>query len=185
MKKLLSSCLLSATLITGSPLAFSQDVGITPEATFEQLQQSREQILFIDVRDPVEIMFVGFTDSVDLNIPYLLVDRTRWDTEKDRFHLYRNPNFIQQVDQALAARGLDRSATVITMCRSGSERGLPSAQFLIDNGFKNARYVVNGFQGSSLKAGDKKGFRIQNGWQNSGLPWQSKPNPDKIFRSDR
>lgn len=185
MKKLLSSLLLSAALATGTGSALAQDVGITPEATYEMTQNNRENLLFIDVRDPVEIMFIGFTDSVDLNIPYLMVDRSQWDSENNRFRLYRNPDFVAQVEQALKERGLDKDATIITMCRSGSERGLPSAQFLIDNGFKNARYVINGFQGSSLKEGDKAGFRIQNGWQNSGLPWGAKPNADKIYRTDR
>ncbi len=185
MKKLLSSVVLSAALTTGAGAALAEDVGLTPQATYEMVQNNREAMLFIDVRDPVEIMFIGFTDSVDLNIPYLMVDRTQWDADKNRFRLYRNPDFITQVEQALKERGLDKNATIITMCRSGSERGLPSAQFLIDNGFKNARYVINGFQGSSLKEGEKTGFRIQNGWQNSGLPWGSKPNPDKIYRVDR
>ncbi|MFT6988217.1 MAG: hypothetical protein ACJASL_000178 [Paraglaciecola sp.] len=45
--------------------------------------------------------------------------------------------------------------------------------------------MINGFQGDSAKAGEKTGFRIQNGWQNSGLPWGSKPNPEKIYRIDR
>lgn len=185
MKKLFSSIVLSAALTTGAGVAAAGEVGITPQETFEMVQNGQEQVLFIDVRDPVEIMFIGFTDSVDLNIPYLMVDRTQWDAEKNRFRLYRNPDFVTQVEQALKERGLDKETTIITMCRSGSERGLPSARFLIDNGFKNARYVINGFQGSSLKEGEKTGFRIQNGWQNSGLPWGSKPNPEKIYRIDR
>ncbi|MBR9827102.1 MAG: sulfurtransferase [Oceanospirillales bacterium] len=184
MKKLLSSIVVSAALMATVMPAQASEVGITPQATYDLVQQD-EQVLFIDVRDPVEIMFIGFTDSADLNIPYLMVDRTQWDSDKNRFRLYQNPKFIQQIEQALEARGLDHNATIITLCRSGSERGLPSANYLIENGFKNARYVINGFQGSSVKEGDKKGFRIQNGWQNSSLPWQAKPNPDKIHRVDR
>lgn len=186
MKKFLSPLLLSAalTMPAGGAQA-EEEIGITPEAVHEMLQEKGDQLLFIDVRDPVEIMFVGFTDEVDLNIPFLLVDRTQWDADKSRFRMYRNPNFAAEVEQALNAKGLDKTATVITMCRSGSERGLPSADFLRRNGFPNATYVINGFQGSSLKEGEKAGFRIQNGWQNSGLPWGSKPNPDKIYRIDR
>lgn len=184
MKKLLTPLLLGMTLAFGTAQA-SDEIGITPEATYELVQSLGDEVLFIDVRDPVEIMFIGFTDEVDLNIPYLMVDRTQWDAEKNRFRLYRNPNFAAQVEQALLERGLDKSAKVITMCRSGSERGLPSAEFLRENGFPNASFVINGFQGSSLKSGDKTGFRIKNGWQNSGLPWGSKPNPDKIYRIDR
>lgn len=33
------------------------------------------QILLVDVRDPVEIMFTGFSDVVDINVPYMTVNR--------------------------------------------------------------------------------------------------------------
>ena len=164
--------------------ARADELGISTTEAFE-LSSQKDNVLFVDVRDPVEILFIGFTDAVDINIPYLMVDRTQWDAEKGRFRLYRNPDFAIEIEAALKARGMDKDATVITMCRSGSERGKPSATFLQDNGFANARYVVHGFQGSSIKEGPQKGLRLLNGWQNDGLPWQSKPNPDKIYRLDR
>lgn len=164
--------------------ARADELGISTTEAFE-LSSQKDNVLFVDVRDPVEILFIGFTDAVDINIPYLMVDRTQWDAEKGRFRLYRNPDFATEIEAALKARGMDKDATVITMCRSGSERGKPSATFLQDNGFANARYVVHGFQGSSIKEGPQKGLRLLNGWQNDGLPWQSKPNPDKIYRLDR
>ncbi|MFD1007894.1 MULTISPECIES: rhodanese-like domain-containing protein [Oceanisphaera] len=185
MKKLLSSVLLSAALFGGSAQALANEIGITPQATYQLTQQPENKVLFIDVRDPVEIMFIGFSDAVDQNIPYLMVDRNEWQEEQQRFRMERNPDFVSQVEAALAAKGLDKDATIITMCRSGSERGLPSAEFLREHGFKNARYVVDGFQGSSIKEGEQKGFRTQNGWQNSNLPWQSKANSDKIYRSGK
>ncbi len=33
--------------------------------------------------------------------------------------------------------------------------------------------------------GPQAGMRLQNGWQNSGLPWGRSLNPDKIYRLDR
>ena len=57
--------------------------------------------------------------------------------------------------------------------------------FLRANGFPNARFVVNGFQGSAIKEGPQAGFRTQNGWQNSGLPWSPKMNPEKMYRLDK
>lgn len=73
---------------------------------------------------------------------------------------------------SLTVYAVDIETEIITMCRSGSERGKPSADFLRENGFPNARYVVNGFQGSSVKEGEHTGMRTQNGWQNSNLPWE-------------
>ena len=142
-------------------------------------------MLFLDVRDPVEIMFVGSTDAAHANVPFMLVDRTQWNAERGVFRLYRNPDFINQVKLELARRGLSADAEIITLCRSGSERGKPSADFLRENGFPNARYVIHGFQGDAIKEGPQAGFRLQNGWQNSGLPWSAKMNAEKIYRVDR
>jgi len=164
---------------------YADELGISTQEALELATQDDKPVLFVDVRDPVEILFIGFTDAVDINIPYLIVDRTAWDSEKGRFRLYRNPNFINQIEVALKERSMDKSATVITMCRSGSERGKPSAIFLQENGFLNAHYVTHGFQGNAIKEGPQKGLRLLNGWQNDGLPWQSKPNPDKIYRLDQ
>ncbi|MBR7889907.1 sulfurtransferase [Marinomonas sp. A79] len=184
MDKFLKNALLFSALALPVWQVQADTVGISAQDTYALLQQS-DDVLFIDVRDPVEIMFIGFTDAVDINIPYLIVDRNDWDEEKQRFRLHRNPNFVEEVKAALAQKGLSEDATIITMCRSGSERGLPSAEFLQNNGFENARYVIHGFQGSSVKEGEQRGLRVKNGWQNEGLSWGSKPNTDKIYRTDK
>ena len=164
--------------------ANADDSGLSVQQLSALLQNERDNILFLDVRDPVEIMFTGFTNEVDANIPYLMVDRTTWDSDKNRFQLFQNPGFTDDVKALLEKKQLDRDAIVVTMCRSGSERGKPSADFLRANGFPNAKYLIHGFQGQMLKQGPQKGLRIQNGWQNSGLPWQTKPDPDKIYHPE-
>lgn len=181
MKRLFIAASLSLMAIS----AHAVEIGITAQETYEKVQVEGDKMLFIDVRDPVEIMFVGFTDVVDANIPFLMVDRTQWNAERGVFKLYQNPDFADMVRLELAKRGLDANAEIITLCRSGSERGEPSAAYLRENGFPNARYVINGFQGSAIKDGPQAGFRLQNGWQNSGLPWSAKMNADKIFRVDK
>jgi len=157
-------------------------LSITPEETWALVQEQGEKILFVDVRDPVEIMFVGFTDAVDVNVPFKLVDRTRFDMKKHKFVMETNPDFVAGIDRALKVKGLDRNALIITMCRSGSTRGKPSAEYLLEHGFTNVKYVDHGFQGSAAKEGPKKGMRVVNGWQNVGLPWSMDINPDKIYR---
>ena len=181
MKRLL----IAAALGFASLSAQATDIAISNTDTYAKIQNNERNVLFIDVRDPVEIMFVGFADAVHANVPFMMVDRTQWNAEKGVFRLYRNPDFINQVKLQLARRGLSADAEIITMCRSGSERGEPSAAFLRENGFPNARYVVDGFQGSALKEGPQAGFRLKNGWQNSGLPWSAKMNADKMHRVDR
>lgn len=181
MKRVLLATALGLLNLT----SFAADLAITAQETFAKVQQAEARVLFVDVRDPVEVMFVGFTDAVHVNIPYLMVDRTAWEDKRGVYKLTQNPDFVAQIKSELDKRGLNPDTEIITLCRSGSERGEPSAAFLRANGYPNARFVVNGFQGSPLKEGPQAGLRIQNGWQNSGLPWSMKMNPSKMFRVDK
>ena len=173
--------LFSLVLMASAPV-IADDLSISPEHAYQHMQADGGQTLFVDVRDPVEIMFVGFTDVVDANVPFLLVDRTRWNEARGNFVMSPNPGFLAAIEAALAAKGLDRTAMIITMCRSGSARGAPSARLLLEQGFPNVRYVEHGFQGDPINEGPRRGMRLVNGWQNAGLPWQRQPNPEKIYR---
>ncbi len=138
-------------------------------------------VLFVDVREPIEIMFTGFTDVVDVNIPFLLANRGKWHPKKPVFAMEKNPDFETQVAEALAARGLSKDAPVILMCRSGGTRGAPSALALEGKGYSKVYVVVDGFEGSTLKEGPKKGWRLKDGWKNAGLPWSYKLNKEKMY----
>ena len=185
MKKILCSVALSLSMAFTTSAAIAEDIGLSPQEVYElKTGGGKEPIFFVDVRDPVEIMFVGSTDVVDDNIPFMLVDRYEVDEAKGVFRMYRNPHFVNEIKSALRERGLAEDTMVVTMCRSGSERGEPSADVLREAGL-NAYYVVNGFQGSAIKEGEKAGFRTQNGWQNSGLPWSPKMNAEKAYRTPK
>ena len=153
MKRFLTAVTLAWCAL--SVQAQAPDIGITAQDTYAKVQQANAKVLFVDVRDPVEVMFVGFTDAVDINVPYLMVDRNAWDDKKGVYKLTQNAAFVA-----------------------------PSAALLRANGFPNARFVINGFQGAALKEGPQAGLRLQNGWQNVGLPWSTKMNPAKMYRTD-
>ncbi|MFP4147628.1 MAG: hypothetical protein ACLFSI_07950 [Halorhodospira sp.] len=70
--------------------------------------------------------------------------------------IHRNPDFVEQVEAALEAKGFDRSATVITMCRWGSDRGQPSADYLLEEGVESVRYVTHGFQGDPVEGANAR-----------------------------
>ncbi len=178
MKAIVLSLLMLFGLST--PALAKDALSLTPEAVWNIVQEDNDEILFVDVRDPVEIMFIGFTDAVDINIPFQVVDRTNFNEEKAVFSMPINPNFTRDIEKALQDKGLNKNSLIVTMCRSGSARGKPSADYLISQGFTNVKYVDHGFQGDSVKEGKNKGLRIINGWQNSGLPWSPKMNPEKI-----
>lgn len=177
--------LLAASLGLLALSAHALDIGVPASEVYARVSQADQNMLFVDVRDPVEIMFIGFTDAVHVNVPFLMVDRSAWDEKRGVFKLVQNPDFATQIKAELDKRGLGMDAEVFTLCRSGSERGEPSAAFLRDKGFPNARYVIHGFQGAPVKEGPQAGFRLLNGWQNSGLPWGMKMNPAKMYRLDR
>lgn len=138
------------------------------------------EVLFVDVRDPIEIMFTGFTDVVDVNVPYMTSNRQKWNDKRNVFAMEVNPAFEAQVAKALADRKLSKDSPVVLMCRSGGERGAPSAKMLEGKGYKQVYVVTDGFEGDTVKDGDKKNWRLVNGWKNSGLPWGYTLNKAKV-----
>lgn len=155
------------------------DLYLDAREAYEMKTREGNKVLFVDVRDPLEIMFTGFTDVVDVNVPFLLANRNRWHDKKPVFAMEPNPRFAADIAAALAARGLGKDTPVILMCRSGGERGAPSAKALA--GYKSVYVVVDGFEGDTAKEGEHKGWRLVNGWKNAGLPWSYSLNKDKLY----
>ena len=151
---------------------------------YEMKMAQGDQVLFVDVREPIEIMFTGFTDVVDINIPFMTANRAKWHPSKPNFAMEKNPNFETGIAKTLADRGLTKETPVILMCRSGGTRGAPSALALEGKGYSRVYVVVDGFEGGSLKEGPKKNWRLKDGWKNAGLPWSYKLNKEKMYFAD-
>ncbi|WP_222105283.1 rhodanese-like domain-containing protein [Denitromonas ohlonensis] len=143
-----------------------------------------DAVLLVDVRDPVEIMFTGFTDVVDVNIPFMTADRSRWNDKKNVFLMQRNEDFAPAVARALAARKLGKDTAIVLMCRSGGTRGAPSAKALEGQGYERVYVVVDGFEGRTIKDGERKHWRLVDGWKNAGLPWSYTLNKAKMAAQD-
>lgn len=154
---------------------------LTSKEAYDLKQEKGDAVLFVDVREPIEIMFTGFTDMVDVNVPYMLVNPSRWNPKKPKFAMEKNPQFAAGVMDALTARGLDKSTPVIVMCRSGGTRGAPSANALGPLGLEQVYVVVDGFEGGSVKDHPNGPWRLKDGWKNSGLPWSYDLDPDKVY----
>jgi rhodanese-related sulfurtransferase len=93
----------------------------------------------------------------------------------------KNPNFATGILSALEKRGLEKDTPVVLMCRSGGERGAPSARALEESGLEKVYVVVDGFEGATRKDDPNGPWRLVNGWKNSGLPWSYELNPEKIY----
>lgn len=187
---LLAAALAAATLPTAALAADKPadparqtvwDLYLTSREAHDMKKAQGDKVLFVDVRDPVEIMFTGFTDVVDVNIPLLTASTAGWNEKKSVFAMVPNAHFEADIAAALAARGLDRNAPVILMCRSGGERGAPSAKALEGKGYRSVYVVVDGFEGDTVKDGERKNWRLVDGWKNANLPWSYKLNKDKMY----
>lgn len=157
-----------------------QGLYLTAKETHKLVSAQDKTVLFIDVRTPAEVEFVGAPESIDANIPYMLNDFTEWDAKKNRFKKIPNSNFTVLIEDALKAKGLGKNDKIILMCRSGS-RSAKAANLLYQAGYKNVYSVIEGFEGDKSKVASTKGQRVINGWKNSGLPWTYKHDSNKMY----
>ncbi len=138
--------------------------------------------LLIDVRDPVEIKFTGFAGKTDIHVPWMLANPQGWNEKKSSWAMKKNPDFMPQLQAALAKQQAKKDTTIIIMCRSGSTRSAPAVNLLAEQGYTQVWTVVDGFEGGKLKEGESKGVRAKNGWRNSGLPWSYKVPADIAWK---
>jgi rhodanese-related sulfurtransferase len=122
-------------------------------------------IVFIDVRDPVEVAFVGHPAPADANVPVKVATLTL-DPKKGAYKMAPNTGFLAGVEAIMAREGKGKGDPVFVMCRSGG-RSAEAAKALIEAGYTNVWNLVEGFEGDMDKA---SGTRALNGWRNAGLP---------------
>jgi len=108
--------------------------------------------------------------KADANFPGVLVDFDHFDPKSRRFTLHKNPAFVSAVEERLKAKGLDKTADVVLICRSG-DRTTRAVNALAAAGFTRVWTVIDGFEGDTASAGADRGKRTVNGWKNAGLPW--------------
>lgn len=145
-----------------------QGLYLTAVEAHDMVAKDPKKVLFVDVRTPEELYFVGVADGVDINIPIAYVDYTKIKEKKGKkkFASHGNKNLIPQLEAALKKKGLNKESDIILMCRSGS-RSAKVAKKLDAAGYKKVYSVIDGFEGDKSK--EKK--RTVNGWKNNNLPW--------------
>lgn len=153
---------------------------MTSQQANEHMMKNMEQSLFLDVRTPAELNYLGVTSVMDANVPTDMMDGSAWDDKKSRYKRKHNDNFVADVDARLKAKGLKKTDTVILMCRSG-KRSAKAVNELAKNGYTKVYSVVDGYEGDKVKEGENKGKRMKNGWKNSGLPWTYSMDKDLMY----
>lgn len=124
-------------------------------------------ILFVDVRDPVEIALSGHPAPVDAIVPFR-VQSEKYDSALQEFTLVRNAGFVEQMTALLAEQGLSRSDTIFLTCGSGM-RSAEAVRALVKAGYTDVWHLPEGYEGD-----DKPGMNTQNAWSNAGLPWSDR-----------
>ena len=170
----------------GVPPAKRTSCGLyaTAQDAYDMVKEAPERVLFIDVRTPAELQFIGMPTLVDANIPVLLpASPPQWDEVNSTFRLSPNPKFVEGVDARLARKGLTRDAPVILICQGGV-RAARAANLLTQAGYAKVYTTIDGFEGDPAADGPHKGERIVNGWRNAGLPWTNRLDRAKMYGLD-
>jgi len=149
---------------------------LTPQEAYDMKSKEGDKVLFVDVRTPEELYFVGYPTVIDKNIPLVYVDYSKFRKNKKgkvvKFASHANKEFVAQIEAALKEKGLGKEAPIILMCRSG-HRAAAAAKKLDKAGYKNVYNMDQGFEGDK----DKQKHRTVNGWKNAGLPYTYKVTP--------
>ena len=129
-----------------------------------------DKTLFLDIRTPSELNYLGATTVMDAHVPFVFMDTTGWNDKKHRYQRAQNRNFVADVEARLMQKGLSKDDTIILLCRSG-KRSAKAVNMLFEAGLTGVYSVVDGYEGDKAREGENKGQRTVNGWKNSGLPW--------------
>ena len=149
------------------------------------LNNNASNTLFLDIRTPAELMFVGMPTVVDANVPYMIEpDFPTWDDAKSTLKLESNSDFVTEVRRRLSEKGLGSDDAIVLICRSG-DRSAAAANLLADAGFKKVYSVVDGVEGDLARDGPKAGQRVVNGWKNADLPWSYTLEKKKMYKINR
>ena len=191
MKHPLLTTLLIALL--ASPIsAFAVDPASLPDIKITKLGlyieakevpeflKKNPKALFLDLRTPEELLFVGVPQGLDGNAPFGIMNYSKWDEKKRTYVRFPNPDFLSQFEYWAMDKGTEKSDPILLICRSGDRSAL-GADFLAKQGYTNVWSIVDGFEGDMAKEGPDKGRRAVNGWKNNGLPWSYDLDKSKLL----
>ena len=153
---------------------------LTAAEAFE-MKKGNEKVIFIDVRTPEELQYVGNAGAMlDGNVPYVLNDLSGYDDKLKHYKVAANSDFVTAVGDIVTKKGGNKESEIILMCRSG-DRSSKGASLLGKAGYTKVYSVVDGFEGDKAKDGDTKGKRTVNGWKNADLPWTYEMDKAKMY----
>ena len=153
---------------------------MTAQQAYDHTIAHMDKTLFLDIRTPSELNYLGAASVMDAHVPFVLMDISGWNDKKHRYKRADNKNFVADVEARLKKKGLTKDDTVILMCRSG-KRSASAVNKLAEAGYTKVYSVVDGYEGDKSKDAATKGMRVVNGWKNSRLPWTYSLDRDLMY----
>lgn len=133
---------------------------VTVQEAFDELS-AQENAVLVDVRTQAEWAFVGLPDLRPIGKEPMLVEWQSFPSSGP------NPDFAKSVSDLMVKKGLDQSAPIYFLCRSGA-RSQAAAIALTQAGYTHCFNISDGFEGPLDQAGHRG---VQSGWKAAGLPW--------------
>jgi len=131
------------------------------------------EILFIDVRDPVEILLGGHPELIDAVVPVRLQSNV-FNEDLLEWELKDNPDFLKYMDAALTEFGKTKGDMIVLTCGSGWRSAFAAGK-LYDAGYTDVWHITDGYDGE-----EKPGLNSANAWHLQGFPWSY----DAVLGSD-
>jgi len=153
---------------------------VTAQNAGNYLKEDKNALL-IDVRSPSEVMFIGAASRMDIHVPLLLLDDSKYITKKNHYSMKKNKYALAEIKYELNKNNAKKDTAIFITCRSGSTRSAPVVNMLAKEGYTNVWTVIDGFEGGKAKDGKYKGERVKNGWLHSNLKWTWKTPEDKLW----
>jgi rhodanese-related sulfurtransferase len=154
---------------------------LTSKEAYDMKKEKGDAVFFVDVRSKAEAVFLGMPTVADALLPLeeFNGESAPWNDKGNAYSSDMNLDFVPQMDALLKSKGLDKHATIVLMCRSGSRSALATG-LLAKYGYDHIYSVIDGYEGDVVKEGPQAGQRAVNGWRNAGLPWSYKLDLNKM-----
>jgi len=136
---------------------------LTSTKAYELLQKDGS-LLFIDVRDSVEIGLTGHPANIDAVVP-IQIQTTQYNTTFHEFEHSNNVHFLTEMEDVLKLNDKTKNDMIIITCGSGV-RSAMAVNKLAKAGYTNVWHISDGYKGDN-----KPGLNTKNAWQLAGLPW--------------
>jgi rhodanese-related sulfurtransferase len=162
---------------------------VTPREAYEMWEADPEGVTILDVRSFEEYVFAGHP-LMAKNVPLAFLRYERPPagameaprapgTLPPGFSIEPNVEFLPEVKSVCAP-----DQTILVLCGSGG-RAAKAVDMLVHAGFTKVYNIVNGFEGELVTdpASPEFSQNKDNGWNDVGLPWGRKINPDLMWEN--